>query len=585
MSAFALRRAISDHIREGAHMNCRIVCLCSLLALSIIFHADVEAEPVQFQRVLESSEQPQTAVDQLLKDAVARCKREGLAALAEELAVTSTQWHVNDVLSLTFNCVAADDARLRQPGRDASAREARALPIARPQPLVNQPLFDWDMTYGAAFDLVGASRADTMRKYFKDTWYRAPYAERGALDPALFDGIDEKSVSVAVLMDMQTGFYGRGVSLLFVRGDEAEQRANEPRKRSIVTKPMNAATVRRMAELLMSFEPLPPEPHPYGEPGLEHFVHSGYSGVISIYLDGRTRQFPVHHKDMMDTDEATGKIKEGRLSRLLQNMERTPQQLQAQARKEARHSEVAPILKAARMGDVGEIHRLVAAGADLNVESDDKTPLLLAAEKQRAAAVAALLKLGADPNRLTRSRQAALTAAAYSGSLDIVRLLLDHGANPNIESETWTPLAAAISARMEDNLAVIRELVERGADVNKGAKSRHGIYREPPLITAISHSPALDVVKYLLSRGADVNVVHDGLTPLMHVSTLTPLTESHGEELLQILLDAGANVNHVTQNCRTALSFARHMGKEWVERRLLDVDAQPGIEQACKRSR
>lgn len=564
-------------------MNCRIVCLCALLSLSMICHAGAEAEPVELQKLLEPSEQPESAVDQLLKDAVAHCKGEGLAALVEALAVISTRWHVNDALSLTINCVAANDARLQQLGRDASSREARALPIARPKPLVDKPLFGWDMTYGAAFDLVGASRADTMRKYFKDTWYRAPYAQRGALDPAFFDGIDENTVSIAVLMDMQTGFYGRGVSLLLLRGDEAEQRAIEPRKRSIATKPIDAETVRRMAERLVSFEPLPPEPSPYGEPGLEHFVHSGYSGVISIYLDGRMRQFPVHHKDTMYTDEATGKIKEGRLSRLLQDMERTPQQRQALAREEARHREVAPILKAARMGgDVGEIRTLVAAGADPNAESDDKTPLLLAAEQQHAAAVVVLLKLGADPNRLTSSRQAALTAAAYSGSLEIVKLLLDHGANPNIASETWTPLAAAINARMEDNLAVIRELVERGANVNKGAKNHHGVYHEPPLITAIMRSPSLQVVKYLISRGADVDVVHQDKTPLMHVAFRSPLTESHRDELLQALLDAGANVNLIAPNCWTALSAASFMRNTELQNQLLRAGAEPELDKKCR---
>jgi ankyrin repeat protein len=46
-----------------------------------------------------------------------------------------------------------------------------------------------------------------------------------------------------------------------------------------------------------------------------------------------------------------------------------------------------------------------------------------------------LLSLGADPNAVSQTRDNVLHAAVHSGSVDLVELLLDSGANPGYETE------------------------------------------------------------------------------------------------------------------------------------------------------
>jgi ankyrin repeat protein len=138
-----------------------------------------------------------------------------------------------------------------------------------------------------------------------------------------------------------------------------------------------------------------------------------------------------------------------------------------------------------------------------------------------------LLDAGADPNAAINSTPrarmregsprlvyaTAIMRAAFSGDIELVKLLLDHGADPQIiSSDRETTLMAACGTGFingyhrarppAERLAVVKLLVEKGADVN--AADGYGI---TPLMVA-SNLGDLEVVKYLVSKGADLNA-HD----------------------------------------------------------------------------
>jgi hypothetical protein len=255
-----------------------------------------------------------STIDKLLRDAVDLCQAH--AAFVESLKSVPVRRTIQDSLELTVRCVGQDDARLRVRQRDASALESRSLSIEWPQPLTNVSLFGWDMTYGVAFDAAAASPADTMRKFYKDTWYRAPYAAKAAIDPALFEGVDDRSAEVAVLLDTNT-LYGRGILFFISTGSIAEIRMFGGRKKQVKSTTVDASRVRILAEALMGFEPFAPESVLLRQFGFDDFVRSGYLGVVSVYLDGRKRQFPINERDNFVADDATGKMVDGRLTRIL----------------------------------------------------------------------------------------------------------------------------------------------------------------------------------------------------------------------------------------------------------------------------
>lgn len=92
----------------------------------------------------------------------------------------------------------------------------------------------------------------------------------------------------------------------------------------------------------------------------------------------------------------------------------------------------APLVTAARAGDVAGIRAAIAHGADVNAlyGGNGWSPLMHAIHKGQLASVNALLDAGADPNRRGASSETPLMMAAGYGYTTIVQTLLRRGGNP-----------------------------------------------------------------------------------------------------------------------------------------------------------
>lgn len=106
-------------------------------------------------------------------------------------------------------------------------------------------------------------------------------------------------------------------------------------------------------------------------------------------------------------------------------------------------------------------------------------------------------------------------------------MLLDAGAKVGDGMSGLTPLAFAVSS---GNIEMIRFLVERGADVNQGAKSGE----QTALISAIVGAQ-VEAVKTLIELKANVNTkMKDGTTPLKMAR------KGDQEDIVALLVAAGA---------------------------------------------
>jgi len=124
-------------------------------------------------------------------------------------------------------------------------------------------------------------------------------------------------------------------------------------------------------------------------------------------------------------------------------------------------------LMAAHAGRTDLINTLIEIGADINKPGDlGWTPLMFAAAEGHAETVSALVKAGADVNATNALGRTALGFASSYGFLAIVKDLLAHRADPNIVPNDNTGWTALIAAAHKGHVDVIRALLDHGADVS-----------------------------------------------------------------------------------------------------------------------
>lgn len=233
-----------------------------------------------------------------------------------------------------------------------------------------------------------------------------------------------------------------------------------------------------------------------------------------------------------------------------------------------------PLFKCENDTEVAEL--LISKGADINAEDDCKeTPLSAALEgsgKFHYPEVAKLLiSKGANVNYKTfsdknclYSGETSLTTIVGMGDIEIVKLLLEKGADPNEKnSRGETPLFIVTATVWNTEIAKL--LISNGADVNVRVKPWSN---RTPLFGANK-----ELTELLISNGAEINIMDScGETPL------TIAIKSNRNDVAKLLISKGADVNYPTDfnfdksNCnyhekgQTPLTTAMKSGnKEMVE--------------------
>ncbi len=109
---------------------------------------------------------------------------------------------------------------------------------------------------------------------------------------------------------------------------------------------------------------------------------------------------------------------------------------------------------------------------------------------------------------------------------------------------------AFVYAAMNGNLRKVKESYAEGVDINATA-GFEGCTVSPALIEAAGGGH-LEVVKFLLDKGADINVRswNSNETPIMSA------TWSGHAKVIKVFIEKGADVNAVDSKGRTALTIA-----------------------------
>ena len=184
------------------------------------------------------------------------------------------------------------------------------------------------------------------------------------------------------------------------------------------------------------------------------------------------------------------------------------------------------------------------------------TALHWAAQRRRPDIVRLLLEHGADPNRCDKVGYSALHDAAQRGDSVGISYLLKYSAKFDAHTSIGnTPLLLTISSLLfglrNSHLACAQRLIDAGANVN--TQNTQGA---TPFLFASQYG-SIAAVKLLLRNGAEINrSTNDGETSL----TVAIQANQHG--VSRILLAHGANSAHHTLAGRSLLHEAAEYGDE-----------------------
>lgn len=273
---------------------------------------------------------------------------------------------------------------------------------------------------------------------------------------------------------------------------------------------------------------------------------------------------------------------------------------------------------ASRRGNENLVQLFVKKGADIN----NSGALRVASGWCQEKIVQFLLDQGADLNT-----SGALHAAAQNDDEKMIQYLLDNGAHINVPNhpdggfkwdnalqpavmfgrvnaarkllhngaEINTSGALSFASR-NSKLSMVQFLLDHGADVN----FQHGKYGNA--LQNASNRRHYDVVQYLLDKGADINgnacpekfdsalqgasLGHEALVSLLlnyradiNISgALQPASLSGNQNIVQWLLDRGADVNTPDRHYGYAICCASSEGHSDIVQMLLDNGAQLNVQ-------
>lgn len=213
-------------------------------------------------------------------------------------------------------------------------------------------------------------------------------------------------------------------------------------------------------------------------------------------------------------------------------------------------------------GNTTKAKELLDKGANPNIKMvDGEWALvwcLIHMDSFRMLTITELVQHGADVNVLAKGGETALMLATYTRVVDLVKLLIEKGADINKKTQYGTPpLLTAANMAGKNGDDILKYLLEKGADVNFASSQD---------ITAIFLAASggyLDRVKTLVAKGANINYKRSknwgGETPFLYsiINNCEPVKGCNtSADMVKYLIEHGADINAKPNSGETAVYIA-----------------------------
>ena len=220
------------------------------------------------------------------------------------------------------------------------------------------------------------------------------------------------------------------------------------------------------------------------------------------------------------------------------------------------------IFDAIKNDEIGKIEEYIAKNQNINLTDKNGASLFMHAAFYGDLEILKLLVThGADPKKkgiIYRDQSSyfgsPLCAAAGTGRIEIVQYLVGHCKIPvddkelNVEKKTETGWTGLQWAAWEGHTGICKYLVEQGADINSIYAGDQGT----PLIYAINNNK-VETALYLIHAGANVNHPMPGNVLALHLCANMRQTK-----VLEAIVRKSDQVNAITDEGFTALMLAAY---------------------------
>jgi len=191
-------------------------------------------------------------------------------------------------------------------------------------------------------------------------------------------------------------------------------------------------------------------------------------------------------------------------------------------------------------------------GIPLNINDDQMKIIRLIREKDYEQ-LESLLQDGLDPNITYGGGghdniTCMLTFVIDTGDFQMVQLFLNHGANPNIETIMDSPIHRAIRESSEN---IIKLLIDRGANINIMPE----ILGATALRLLATRDVSDELIKLIISHSDNIDKPTRSNLTALHCAAMY-----NNLRLAKHLIEAGADMTLVAYDNKTALDLARDEG-------------------------
>ncbi|KAL7936852.1 ankyrin repeat-containing domain protein [Trichoderma chlorosporum] len=234
---------------------------------------------------------------------------------------------------------------------------------------------------------------------------------------------------------------------------------------------------------------------------------------------------------------------------------------------------------------------LLSHGASIDIVSESGSIIHLAAKHNKVEVMNILLQHRPRPNLEaltvyeTHEDMTPLCIACILGHAEIMRLLLQNGANINYQTRSGKfPLMFCINSATDDNISAIQTLLEFRPDIksvdSSGNTGLHLIQESTPLavvrhlytagfdaqavnnngetVLSLAISKNRDAAKFFISKGVDIN------THIPKIGTALNILATAGDwELFNAAIDSGADINLAQNSGLRHTLLCSALSKSW----------------------